>query len=520
MVTKSTRLLFFIFIFCCINSNLLAQYQSAGWYYRKGKMAYEAGRYDESLGRFKHASRKGHAEAEYYIAKLYNGKLEVNDKKYLKWLEKSAENGYADAQLKLGYAHGKGNHGLVIDEKEAFKWYMLSAEQGNEVALYNVGVYYYYGYGVDIDYDEAFNWYSESAKLGYTKAEFQVGYMYHTGKGVEQDYFAAKTWYEKAAEKNHKVALYNLGVLYENGYGIEQNYELALHYYQKSSEAGYSKAGESYDKLKAKYDDVLNRDSEAIENGTFTGNTTYTYANGDIYKGDFKNGERHGIGSITYANGDTYEGGWVNDKKNGQGTYNWKEPWDRYTGNWVDDKRTGYGEYYWSVEEFYKGEWLDDKKHGEGYYKSSKSYEYFGTWVNNKRHGDFEIKRRGWGSRYDATAIYENGDEISRNVIYDSQAISYDDYNYSDDDYSDSECYKITDNNYDTDEYCDYEYTIMEGECPNSGYKIYIYYWPGESIDCDALLSTHTNTYFTYYGGKNLHTDDLEEALEYLCDCD
>jgi len=44
-----------------------------------------------------------------------------------------------------------------------------------------------------------------------------------------------------------------------------------------------------------------------------------TFANGDVYKGDFKNNCAHGKGVYTYSNGSVYDGEWVKDKKDGKG---------------------------------------------------------------------------------------------------------------------------------------------------------------------------------------------------------
>ena len=35
---------------------------------------------------------------------------------------------------------------------------------------------------------------------------------------------------------------------------------------------------------------------------------TYVYINGDVYKGNWKNGKMHGNGIFEYANGNKYEG--------------------------------------------------------------------------------------------------------------------------------------------------------------------------------------------------------------------
>jgi hypothetical protein len=38
------------------------------------------------------------------------------------------------------------------------------------------------------------------------------------------------------------------------------------------------------------------------------------YKNGNIYKGEFKNGKEHGKGVLTFENGNTFEGTFENGK--------------------------------------------------------------------------------------------------------------------------------------------------------------------------------------------------------------
>ena len=44
-----------------------------------------------------------------------------------------------------------------------------------------------------------------------------------------------------------------------------------------------------------------------------------TYANGSVYDGDWKNGDKDGQGKMTYANGSVYDGDWKNGDKDGIG---------------------------------------------------------------------------------------------------------------------------------------------------------------------------------------------------------
>ena len=61
--------------------------------------------------------------------------------------------------------------------------------------------------------------------------------------------------------------------------------------------------------------------AECIKGDCSNGYGTYTWANGDKYVGEYKDGKYHGQGTYTYANGDKYVGEWKDDKRYGQGTF-------------------------------------------------------------------------------------------------------------------------------------------------------------------------------------------------------
>ena len=50
------------------------------------------------------------------------------------------------------------------------------------------------------------------------------------------------------------------------------------------------------------------------------GQGTITWANGDKYEGEWKDGKKHGKGTETCSNGDKYEGDWKDGEKHGKGT--------------------------------------------------------------------------------------------------------------------------------------------------------------------------------------------------------
>lgn len=96
-----------------------------------------------------------------------------------------------------------------------------------------------------------------------------------------------------------------------------------------------------------KYDGDLNESGQPNDS-----DGTMWYDNGDIYKGDWVNGERHGHGIYTFSNGAVYDGDYVHDDRDGEGTlYGYTatlclngvqtECSGTYVGNFKNDNFTG-----------------------------------------------------------------------------------------------------------------------------------------------------------------------------------
>ena len=54
------------------------------------------------------------------------------------WFQKSADQGYSNAQINLGNCYEKGK-GVTQDYTQAAYWFRKSAEQGNKKAQNNLG---------------------------------------------------------------------------------------------------------------------------------------------------------------------------------------------------------------------------------------------------------------------------------------------------------------------------------------------------------------------------------------------
>ncbi len=168
---------------------------SLGIMYRNGKGVEKDD--EKAVEWYRKAADQGYAEAQYNLAcfyydesdKIYNIRSDRNldIKKVLKsgikaeeWCRKAADQGYVDAQFKLGYEYYKRGY-----YKKAAVWFYLVAEQGYAEAQYNLGVVYF---KVN-NYKKALEWYCKAAEQGHTLAQFEVDRMYEKGLGVK--------WYNK-----------------------------------------------------------------------------------------------------------------------------------------------------------------------------------------------------------------------------------------------------------------------------------------------------------------------------------
>ncbi|MBE9579384.1 MULTISPECIES: tetratricopeptide repeat protein [Moraxella] len=113
-------------------------------------------------------------------------------------------------------------------------WCQKSAEQGVAKSQYRMGEFYYKGTGVAQDFDKARYWLELSANQGFAHAELNLGVLYFQGNGVPVDYEKAVYWYRKSANQNNPAAQLYLGNRYLNGQGVKQSDKWAKHWYQKA----------------------------------------------------------------------------------------------------------------------------------------------------------------------------------------------------------------------------------------------------------------------------------------------
>ncbi len=165
----------------------------------------------------------------------------------LDYLDKSADLGYQEAitmrndimsdkytadQFYTGYAFSTGN-GLEMespDPQKAKRWYKAAADNGEAMAMCNLGCMYF------------------------------GGRLKDDGRTSKQ---SAYYWFSKAADKGNAQSMFNLGVLCETGEGLVSEVPLlpqALHWYEMARNHGYADANESIKDLKREMDEIAMTD--------------------------------------------------------------------------------------------------------------------------------------------------------------------------------------------------------------------------------------------------------------------
>ena len=103
------------------------------------------------------------------------------------------------------------------DFETALYEFTLAAEEGLDLAQYNLAILYFTGQGVEKDAAEAFRWTELAALQGHVAAQFNLGSLYYAGDGVEADLNKAVKMFEGAARAGHANAALILANMYADG---------------------------------------------------------------------------------------------------------------------------------------------------------------------------------------------------------------------------------------------------------------------------------------------------------------
>ena len=227
-------------------------------------------------------------EAQFRLGYCYqHGKGTTKDlKKAISCYNSAAKKGHAGAQYILGLLYYSGR-GVTKDKKEAFKWIRSAALSGSEDAFkflkwasvlieagenyLCLGKCYYEGKSVNQSFDKAFKYYCLSAKNGNAVAQYMIGNIYYFGgvyepgvyepfdgrftsftkfTSVEKNHIEAVKWFKLAAANGHAEAQFMLGECYYNGYGVDKNRAEAVKWYRLAADNGSAVAKRYLENIK------------------------------------------------------------------------------------------------------------------------------------------------------------------------------------------------------------------------------------------------------------------------------
>ena len=170
--------------------------------------------HEKGLHWLKAAARQGAAEAFDELAIAYSEGLgvEKSASKYEKYLTEAGGRGMRSAKLELMdlYRDGDSELGIEPDDKKYIYWLEVTAEDGLTISMENLSVRYRQGRGVEKDLDKAFGWVMRAVELDDLSAQRMAGEYYERGMVVEQDLVKAYMLYDLAGtsgiEKRERVA--------------------------------------------------------------------------------------------------------------------------------------------------------------------------------------------------------------------------------------------------------------------------------------------------------------------------
>ena len=221
------------------------------------------------------AAEEGNADAQVKLCEDYfkgNASLPKNFKECARWGEAAIAQDKKGVRFETAYALSsigqkerayelymeladEGNSAamnnlgcLEKEESKAFEWFLKAATKGSEVAQKNVARYYRYGIATEKDEQKALDYYIKSANQGYIEAIIELAGLYRHGDCTDKNLEEAIKWYEKAIAKGCQESILDLASLYINDlYDVEK----AIHCYKQAAEKGVEEAilklGEIYE---------------------------------------------------------------------------------------------------------------------------------------------------------------------------------------------------------------------------------------------------------------------------------
>lgn len=218
--------------------------------------------YTNAFAWFEKAAAQDQAIAQYYLARYYavGQGCEQNEQLAFEYFKKAAEQGVVEAYISLASGYRD-----AVSESLAFTWLSNAAsvaenyfsdamakninpifkEKFAEI-YYCLADWYAQGKGTSQNDEQAFKYYKLASNHGENSALFVVGNWAAEGRGCEKDEELAFKAYKLAAERGETRAHLIVGNWAAEGRGCEKDEELAVQAYKLAAERGENQAEANY----------------------------------------------------------------------------------------------------------------------------------------------------------------------------------------------------------------------------------------------------------------------------------
>ncbi|MFA5381381.1 MAG: tetratricopeptide repeat protein [Candidatus Izemoplasmatales bacterium] len=178
--------------------------------------------------------------AKYYLGAIYRLGLGVQDdqKEAFKWFLMAAEQGHVESQYLVGCAY-TCNRFFMFGKTDVFlhDYTTIQERADKDLSIWQDSLPYFKlnGIGTEPNDREAFKWISKAANQGYVIAQLKLGDMYDWGIGINEDEEEAVKWYKIAASQKNTLALRRLASYYNQ---LDDDISRKIEMLQKAVELG------------------------------------------------------------------------------------------------------------------------------------------------------------------------------------------------------------------------------------------------------------------------------------------
>lgn len=129
---------------------------------------------------------------------------------------------------------------------EAFGLFKEVADKDDANGLYNTGMCYWRGLGVNQDKERAFTYFRNAAAQGHPEAINNIGAFFREGMVVEKNLETSAKWFAKSASYGNPYGQFNYALALRRGEGVEVNLPEAARLFRLSAAGGCVEALDAY----------------------------------------------------------------------------------------------------------------------------------------------------------------------------------------------------------------------------------------------------------------------------------